>query len=116
MCKKDNPTGRINCLCLSCRQTLLSRWGRAASVAEKNKFGIAQEAVTPLTVAKEQDFLVTPDSATSLRLQSAWVASTLRRDGKQKDRLPHFSAPESGQPSCLPVAQRSLCGFSSGSG
>lgn len=62
----------------------------------KNKFGIAQETVTPLTVVKEWNFLVTPASATSLRIKSTWVASMLTRNGRQKDGPPNLSALERG--------------------
>ena len=52
---------------------------------EKNKFGVAQETVTALTVVKAQNFLVTLDSAISLGIQSTWATSMLRRNGKQED-------------------------------
>lgn len=63
---------------------------------EKNEFGIAQGTATPLLVVREQNFIVTPDSATSLSIESTWVASRLTRNGQQKEVRPNCSAGDRG--------------------
>lgn len=95
-CKKNDPTGRINRFGLSCGQILLRRCGCAASLAGKEQVWIAQGTAAPLLLVKEQNFLVTPDSATSLSIKGTWVASRLTRNGQQKDARPNCSAGDRG--------------------
>lgn len=70
---------------------------RLPASLEKNQCGIAQESVPPVAVAKEPNFLVTPDSATSLKIKSTGIASVLMSNGKVQEGPPDLSALATGR-------------------
>lgn len=123
MHKKDDQTSKINHFCLSCSQTLLGRCGQAASLTGKELvWSLFKKPPLPGRLLRKRAVLVTPDSVTSLRVRSIWIASMQTKNGKLKDSLPNFSELERGgvyradRHASLFSSRAALSGFSRNSG
>lgn len=119
MYKKDDQTSKINHFCLSCSQTLLSRCGQAASLTGKELvWSLCKKPPHPGRLLRNRAVLVIPDSVTSPRVRSIWIASMQTKNGKLKDTLPNFSELERGGvyqadwQASLSASRAALSGFS----
>lgn len=115
VCKEYDLTGRINHYCLSCRRTLLSRCGPAAGLTGNELvWSSLKELPLPWMSLRDRAVLLTPDSVTPLMVRSTWITSMLTRNGRLKDRPPHFGELERGSvcqpdwPAILPSRRAAL--------